>query len=256
MNIAVDVGFINLVLLILCRVGTFFLLTPLFAITQVPIKIRMLFLLAVSVCLAIALSNFGYENSELTLTALSLSMLSELMIGAVMAFGVFTAFGAFLFGGRVIDFQMGFGVAGLIDPSTNAQAPLLGTVINMTAVLTFFLIDGHLLLIKSLAYSLEMHPPHSGGFDLDLDLLIKQFGLMFVYGMAVVAPVVFTLLLIDVGMAVAARTMPQVNMFIVSLPLKILVGLMIFALSILGMRSVFEDVYTDMFIYMDQLFSI
>jgi flagellar biosynthesis protein FliR len=174
---------------------------------------------------------------------------SEMLLGMALAFGLFAAFGAFLFGGRILDFQMGFGVANLIDPVTHTQAPLLGTVLNLMAVMTFFLLDGHHLLIRGLAYSLEKIPPGGSWRGLNPQALIDQFGVMFVYGLAVVAPMVMTLLLLDVGMAVAARTMPQVNMFIMGFPLKIFMGLMVLALSLNYMGPLMEKIYASIFFY-------
>jgi flagellar biosynthetic protein FliR len=240
------------VLLVATRVSPLFLLTPLFAITQVPIRVRVLFILALSLILVTGL-DLDLVETPASLAELMRAMINELMVGAALAFGIFMAFGAFLFGGRILDFQMGFGVANLIDPATHTQAPLLGTVLSLMAVMTFYLLDGHHLLIRGLAYSLEKIPPGSGLRAIEPQTLIAQFGVMFVYGLAVVAPAVAVLLLVDVGMAVAARTMPQVNMFIVGFPLKIFLGLMVLALSLNYMGPLLEKIYTSIFIYWQRL---
>lgn len=77
---------------------------------------------------------------------------------------------------------------------------------------------------------------------------------MFVYGLAVVAPVVAVLLMLDVGMAVAARTMPQVNMFIVGFPLKIFMGLLVLALSLNYMGPLLEKIYASIFLYWQRVY--
>ena len=214
-----DMTVITATLLVATRISPLFLLTPLFAVTRVPARVRVLFVLALSFVIVACLGPMPVE-SPATLGGLMHAIVNELILGMTLAFGLFAAFGAFLFGGRIIDFQMGFGVANLIDPATQTQAPMLGTVLNLMAVMTFFLLDGHHLLIRGLVYSLQKIPPGSPLQEIDMQAIIAQFGLMFVYGLAVVAPVVAVLLMLDVGMAVAARTMPQVNMFIVGFPLK------------------------------------
>jgi flagellar biosynthesis protein FliQ len=88
-------------------------------------------------------------------------------------------FAAFQFAGRLMDTQLGFGVAGLIDPATGTQAPLLGTVLNMTAVMTFFLLGGHRLLIHGLAYSLTEIGPGLPLTRVPVTEIIAQFGAMF-----------------------------------------------------------------------------
>jgi flagellar biosynthetic protein FliR len=248
MLLEADMTVITAALLVATRFSPLFLLTPLFAITRVPARVRVIFILALS-ALCTVVTGVVPIDSPTTLSGLILAMINELVLGMILAFGLFTAFGAFMFGGRVIDFQMGFGVANLIDPATQSQAPLLGTVLNLMAVMTFFLLDGHHLLIRGLVYSLQKIPPGSSLVELEPQAVIAQFGVMFVHGLAVVAPVVAVLLMLDVGMAVAARTMPQVNMFIVGFPLKIFMGLLVLALSLNYMGPLLEKIYASIFFY-------
>ncbi len=248
MELNFDASFLVGVMLVTIRFSAVLLLTPLFAFAQIPVQFRTLFLVALATLMLLGL---GVEpvNEISTTPALMKAALAEFVIGALLAFGVFSAFAAFLFGGRMLDFQMGFGVANLIDPATNTQGPLIGTVLNMMGVIVFFLLDGHHMLIRGLAYSLERLPPGVLLQDMNVTALIAQFGVMFVYGLAIVAPAVLVLLLLDVGMAVAARTMPQVNMFIVGIPLKIFVGLVVLAVSLNYMAPLLEKIYASIFHY-------
>jgi flagellar biosynthetic protein FliR len=245
-------GMVTSTILVATRLSPLFLLTPLFAVIGVPARVRVLFVLALSLVLVTTLGLMPVESPS-NLSSLINVIINELILGMILAFGLFTAFGAFLFGGRIIDFQMGFGVANLIDPATQSQAPLLGSVLNLMAVMTFFLLDGHHLLIRGIVYSLQKIPPGSRLFELGLDAVIAQFGVMFVYGLAIVAPVVAVLLMLDVGMAVAARTMPQVNMFIVGFPLKIFMGLFVLALSVNYMGPLLEKIYASIFLYWQRI---
>jgi flagellar biosynthetic protein FliR len=148
-----------------------------------------------------------------------------------------------------MDLQMGFGVASLIDPATRTQSPLLGTLLNLVALAVFFAVDGHHLVIRGLAYSLVQLPPGSSLAALEPAAVVAQFGAMFVFAVALAAPVIFVLLLVDVALAVMARTMPQMNVFIVSLPLKIMVGLLVLVMSMQYMGPVMERVFEGMFDY-------
>jgi flagellar biosynthetic protein FliR len=253
MLVDTDMSVVMAALLVATRFSPLFLLTPLFAITRVPARVRVLFVLALAALLAAA-TGVVPINSPASISELIHAVINELILGMLLAFGLFTAFGAFLFGGRVIDFQMGFGVANLIDPVTQSQAPMLGTVLNLMAVMTFFLLDGHHMLIRGLVYSLQKIPPGSPLQDIDVQAIIAQFGVMFVYGLAVVAPVIAVLLMLDVGMAVAARTMPQVNMFIVGFPLKIFMGLLVLAMSLNYMGPLLEKIYASIFFYWQRVY--
>jgi flagellar biosynthetic protein FliR len=79
-----------------------------------------------------------------------------------------------------------------------------------------------------------------------IEAIVAQFGAVFAYGLTLVAPAVFALLLLDVALAIAARTMPQMNVFIVSMPLKVFVGLLVLAISssylLPAMQRVFESI--------------
>ncbi len=248
----VDITVVMTVLLVMTRFAAVFLLTPLFAVAQIPVRVRILFLLALSYLMVSGLGLVSV-SAPLKMSELLGAVINELVLGAALAFGIFAAFGAFLFGGRILDFQMGFGVANLINPATNTQGPLMGTVLNMMAVMAFFMLNGHHMIIRGLAYSLEKIPPGAPIRALSLDAVVNQFGVMFIYGLAVVAPAVFALLMLDVGMAVAARTMPQVNMFIISFPIKIFMGLMILALSLQYMGPLLEKIYASIFRYWQQV---
>ena len=252
MEISVEIAWIVTVLLIAIRLAGIFLLTPVLAAMQVPNVIRVWLVMGLAVLLVSAL-DLQTVTVPLTLGQLFVAMLAELIIGGLLAFGIFAAFGAFLLGGRIIDMQMGFGVANLIDPGTREQTSMMGTFLNLLAVMVFFAIDGHHMLIRGLAYSLEQLPPGTMLAALRPDVVLAQFGIMFIYAVMVVAPALFAILLLDVGLGVMARTMPQVNIFIVSLPLKIFLGLTLTAVSVNYLGPVMERVFESIFLYWEQL---
>lgn len=252
MELVADMSWVTQIVLVSLRLSALLLLTPIFASARMPVRIRVLWVIGLAVVLVSALP-LQADLEPLTTAGFIRAAFYELFLGGLLAFGLFTAFAAFLFGGRILDFQMGFGVANLIDPVTNTQNPLIGSVLNMMAVATFFLLNGHHYLIRGIAYSLERVPPGTALHDFHLGPVVAQFGLMFSFGLALVAPAVIALLLVDVGMAFAARTMPQVNMFIVGLPLKIFVGLAMLALSLRYMSPLLQRIYESIFRYWEQV---
>jgi flagellar biosynthetic protein FliR len=245
MRIAFDSAWIAAVLLVSIRLGPMLILTPVLGSTAIPVRARVLFALALS-AMIVASTRAAWSIDLTSGTTLVSAALAELMIGAALAFGLLAAFAAFLFGGRLLDLQIGFGVASLIDPSTRGQAPLIGTLLNLVAIAVFFAADGHHVLIRGLAESLDRFPPGTPLSALQIDAVVAQFGVVFAYGLAIVAPAVFALLLLDLAMAVATRTMPQLNVFIVSMPLKVVVGLLVLALSarylLPAMQRIFETI--------------
>jgi len=245
MKIGIDPLWIVAVLLVAIRIGPLFILAPLFGSRETPVRVRVLFALALAAMLVagglpalnVDLSSFG---------SVVAAAVVEVVFGAAFAFGLLAMFAAFMFAGRLVDLQIGFGVANLIDPVSRRQAPLLGTALNSLAILVFFAVDGHHLILRGLAYSLEKFPPGSPLTQINATAIFAQFGLIFSYGLMLVAPAVFALLLLDLAFALISRTMPQMNVFIVSMPLKVVVGLLVLAISMRywqpAMRKLFESV--------------
>ena len=252
MQVHVDPAWIVAVLLVSIRFGAVFLMTPVLGSAQLPVHVRVFFVLALS---ATIVSAAGARVLDVPVQPgdLMIAALGELMVGALLAFGLFAGFGAFLFGGRLLDMQIGFGVANLIDPATKSQSPLLGTGLNLLAGLLFFAVDGHHMIVRGLAYSLERFPPGAFVGQFDLAVVVAMFGSMFTFGVALVAPVVFCLFLIDVGMAVISRTMPQVNVFFLAISIKIFAGLMILAISIQYMAPLMHRIFASIFGYWERI---
>lgn len=224
------------------------MMSPLFALGNLPIRVKVIFVMGMSLLLVLSI-NSGRYLTKLNLNELLGLALYEVFFGLTLAFGIYTAFAALSFGGRVLDFQMGFGIANLVDPVTKNQEPLLGTVLSLMGVLIFFLVDGHHILFKGIGYSIKYFPPGVMLHDMPFSEIISQFGVVFLYGIAIVAPAVFVIFLLDVALAIAARTMPQVNMFIVSIPLKIFIGLSMLAITINYISSLLNKVYQSIFVY-------
>ncbi|MEW6045938.1 MAG: flagellar biosynthetic protein FliR [Bacillota bacterium] len=149
----------------------------------------------------------------------------EVAAGLVMAFGVNVLFGAVLLAGQLVDLPMGFSVVNVMDPTTGQEMPLIGQFQVLLATLIFFGVNGHHEMIRSLAASLRLVPPGapSAGGAL-LDGAVDAFAGSFVLGIRLGAPVMAALFLADVALAVVARAVPQLNVFVVGFPAKILLG--------------------------------
>ncbi|MGG2424992.1 flagellar biosynthetic protein FliR, partial [Ralstonia pseudosolanacearum] len=118
------------------------------------------------------------------------------------------------------------GIGQVFDPVSRAQVPIMTSVFLYTGVIVFFLLDGHNAVLRGLAYTLTVVPV--GGFsppDVNVRVLIAAWGNVYGLGFMLIAPVAALLLLVELGLGILARGLPQMNVFVIALPIKILVGL-------------------------------
>jgi len=252
MAINIDTAWILAVFFTSVRLGVVLLLSPLFSNLSGMVAVRVLLTLALSAVLVSA-PGVMLPPPTLALGPVLVAALCELAIGLTLAFGVFAAFGAFSVGGKLLDVQSGFGLGNIYDPVTRGGAPLFATLLNLVAVTVFFGLDAHHALLRGMVFSLHQLAPGSGLHAFDVEAVIRQFGLMFSLGVALVIPVVLCLLLAETGLAVVSRVLPQMNVFVVGVPVKIVVALAVLALTVGSLEPVMTRVYASIFIYWEQV---
>ena len=133
--------------------------------------------------------------------------------------------------GGFIDFQMGFAIANVIDPQTGAQSPLMGQYLYTFGLLFLLSFNGHHLLIDGIYNSYRFIPIDQPWLPLGKTnvvlYFVRSFSSMFVVAFQMSAPIVGSLFLVDVALGIVARTVPQLNIFVVGLPVKIIVSFLI-----------------------------
>ena len=213
---------------------------------------RALFTLALAMMLA-PRPDGAYAEVPHTMGVLLHSVMSEVVTGAILAFGVFAAFGSFSVAGKILDVQSGFGIGSVFDPVIRAGAPLFSTMLNLLAVAVFFGMDGHHALLRGIAFSVQQVPPGTGLPDILPEVVIRQFGMMFSLGVVLIAPVMFCLFLVEVAMAFVSRVLPQMNMFVVGVPVKIVACLLMFSVTVGSMAQVMSRIYAAIFVYWEKV---
>lgn len=232
MALTIDIGWVLAGLLAATRWAGVLMLTPVLGWSSVPANIRVLLIVMLSV-MTVTVSGYAVQAAQdiLGVGDLIVSFARELLLGGALGFGVQCAFGAFAVGGRLLDYQMGLSIATLFDPSTKAFNSLMGTLMSMLGALLMLTLDAHHNLLRAMFRMFEWIPI-GRSVEYRPTELVTQFGLMLTYGFTLVAPAVAGLLLVDVATALASRLMPQANAYFVAIPVKVLVGLLLFALSL------------------------
>jgi flagellar biosynthetic protein FliR len=212
------VGFV----LVLCRVGGLFVLAPIFSGRMIPAQAKLLVAGVISFALMPLVTHGQTIPTGVDVAPL---VLKELLVGLGIALSLAVVGAGIQLAASVLDTTIGFSFAQLVDPLTQAQTAIVGQLYSLFSVLVFLMIGGDHLMIEGLAASYRLVPLGRVPSTAQLaGLAGHDLTTMFVIGLQVAAPVLVALGLVDVALALVARAVPQMNVFIVGLPAKILVG--------------------------------
>lgn len=246
-----------LFLLLLCRMTAFFVIAPVFNGNGVPLQFKV-GLAALITLLAMGgpfLS--GQEQIAFDWTFPFLVM-QEVVIGLSLGFIAVLFFTALQVAGMIIDVQMGFIIANVIDPQTGAQTPLMGSFKYLLAILVFLSLNGHHMLLDGVMASMQVAPVgRTPVFSWDsgslAQLMTVSFTEMFMLAVKIAAPIATSLFLVDVGLGVIARTVPQMNVFVIGLPVKIFTSFAVLLLVLPGFVWLFDRLFQQIAATMREL---
>jgi flagellar biosynthetic protein FliR len=207
------------ILLVSLRIAPVFLFAPPFTLIRLPRRFRLLLAIALSACLVSGQPEFAPPGLDAP-GALIVAAARELALGLTFVLAFQILFGALYMAGRTIDIQAGFGLAMLIDPTSRAQTPLVGTLFAYAAGAVFFAADGHLALLRLFSESLHAIPVGAWSLPKSLGPLLAYISAMFIAAMGVGGAAILTLLLIDIAIAVLSRTVPQMNVLVLGFQVK------------------------------------
>jgi len=165
----------------------------------------------------------------------------EVCVGLTLGFVSSLVFEAVDVAGRIIDFQRGMMIAETFAPHSGAQVSLLGQFKLQLAMVVFLGMGAHRQFIAALTHSFEIipvlnFPRLSPGWTSFAVVIVTLSGQVLAVGLQLAAPVIVTLMLLDLLFGVVNRAAPHVNVFFLSLPVKGLCALAV-VLMILPMIS-------------------
>ena len=220
-------------LLVMSRVTGMLQIAPVFASQRVPVMVRVG--LGAMIALMITINQtWGVANSD-SLIFLVVGMAGEFILGFTIGFIVNLVMVAAQTAGQLVDMQMGFGIVNVMDPQSGQQMPLVGNFQYLIALMVLLGMNGHHMIITAIVKSYDFVP--ALGMKINgstTELIINLFSGMFVSALKIALPLVAVLFVTDVALGIVARTVPQMNVFIVGLPLKIVVGIFML-IAVLGL---------------------
>lgn len=220
-------------LILFARIGAVLMLLPVFSEDAVPGRIRLLIALGTTVGLW-GLLGAQAMPAAANIDALPAILVTELLIGLGIGLLVKIMFQAIAIAGSIVSLQIGLSSAVIFDPSQGGQAPLLSKFVSVAAAVACMALAVHHLWIASIVRSYAMFPigmaPPAGDFStLALHTATRSMAL----GISLAAPLLVYGIVFNVGLGLAARLAPAVQVFFVAQPLNLLLGIALFA-TVLG----------------------
>ena len=235
-------------LLMLTRVSGIFVAAPFFGSMNIPVYFRAGAAFAMTLLLFPVVNDMGIVMAPPTVIMYGYYVLSELFIGWLIGFVAYMVLSAINMAGKVMDMQVGFAVVNVMDPTSGQQVPLIGSFLYNLTIIVLLVTDGHHMIISALMESFRVVPMLELSPDQSLPMLIAKLTTgIFLTGMKIAMPLTFAILLTNVGLGILARTMPQLNIFVVGLPLQIMIGmttlLMLLPFYVMYLDVIFDAVY-------------
>ena len=218
--------------IILTRVAPLLFFMPVIGSPSVPAQVKILLALMVALVL---LPVVRVDTRLMAGAPLGFAMLvlTEVILGATLAVFARCVFAAVEVAGQMVGIQMGLGMAGVMDPQLGSQVSPIGMLWNLTAILIFLGINGHHMFFSTLVESFDWIRP--GTLNLTqatFDGLMQGASQMFVLAVKIMAPAGAALFFSHVAMGIIAKTVPQIPIMIVGLPMNIAVGFIFVGLSL------------------------
>jgi flagellar biosynthetic protein FliR len=223
--------FVPVFVLVLFRIAGFMLFAPLFGSTRIPRQVRVLF----AVILAVGLTSTVSPPLHLPETSWGVAMGigGEICFGLAMGMVLSFVFIAAQWAGEMIGQQMGFNLAETFDPSFSQGSTLVGDLYYMLTLVVFLAMGGHRSMIRGLRDSFESLPLLSVGIDQSIfDLITRTLGTCTTLAIRLAAPVLVTMMIVDLTLGFLGRTMPQLNVPAMGQSVKAIVGMVVLIIGL------------------------
>ncbi|MGI6083805.1 MAG: flagellar biosynthetic protein FliR [Acetivibrionales bacterium] len=238
-------------LLVLVRITGMFFLSPIFGRRNIPnyFKIGFCFVFSVIVANTVPVPDLTKYTS---LAAYVVIIGKEFLVGIMLGFISYMLFSSIYIAGQLIDMRIGFGMVSVFDPLTNIQIPITADFYVVIASIMMLVTDSHHLLIKAIADSYNILPIGEAIFEgAVLNQIIKLFTTVFSLGFKIAAPITIAVLITDISLGIISKSMPQLNVFMLGMPIKIMLGITVIVITISAFKGIvnvilqgtYEEIY-------------
>ncbi len=203
------------------------------------------------------LVNVTFIAASANLFSYSLLVIKEVFLGLIIGYVTTVIFTAPLLAGQIIDMQIGFGMVQIFDPGAGSQVAITGNLLNIIMLLAFFFFNGPLILIQILVDSFTNIPVGTLIYNADVAWrMLECFSQMLVLSIKIAMPVIGIMAIAEVCLGIIVRSVPQMNVFVVGIPLKIFLGVIALFLITPIYMYFLNGVFNDMFHFIEATFDM
>lgn len=232
-------------LLVFARMTAFIAVAPLFSNPSWPVWSK----IGLGLFLAAAVTPFAGNPSLMEVDGITFSvfLIGEVLMGMALGIVANLIFHTVMIAGQMMDVSMGFAMSNLFDPASQVQSTLLGRFLNLIALMMLLAMDGHHSMILALSTSFELVPVTGVNFNPGMvQEVVSIFSGMFLLAFKLAAPILAVIFVSEISLGLVARTVPQLNVFILGFPLKIGLGVLVMAIIMPIMAVVFGNILSQM----------
>jgi flagellar biosynthetic protein FliR len=232
-------------LLILVRITGFIYTAPFFSLKNVPFRVKT----GLSICLTILMFYTIPANQPAYHGVIGYAILivKELVVGVLMGYFSNIAYHILSFAGQMMDTEIGFSMVSEFDPASQVQTTITSNFYGYLVLLIMLITNLHHYFLRALVDSFRVIGVGKAVFHLDIYKLMVHFMTeYFIIGFRIVLPIYVSILIVNTILAILAKVAPQMNMFVIGLQLKVLVGLFALTLIIVLVPSVADFIFNDM----------
>jgi flagellar biosynthetic protein FliR len=222
-----------MIVLVFLRISGILFVIPAFGERTVPVRVKAgLAILVTIIVYPLVRADVPNLEKEAQTFAVVVAIIGEVLIGVTIGFAARMIFAGIQYAGEVIGMNMGFYMINIYDPISSTQVNKIAEFQYLIALLVYFAVDAHHIFISAIIGSYQAVAPFGYHFSGSLMRAISLFsGELFMTAVKIGAPIIAVLFFTNAGLGIIARTVPQINIFIVGFPVQIAVGLIFFGLS-------------------------
>jgi len=236
-------------ILIIVRLSAFIFSAPIFSIKHLPVRVKILMSVFLGVLVYYMVPVEKIQTNGLI--SYAILILQESIAGLVLGFIANICLYIVNFSGRVIDMEIGFAMANMMDPSTRMQTSITGVYLTQIVSLLLLVTNMHYYILKAIIDSFRYVPVGDVFIDRTFYEIFQTFIVdYFIIGFRIILPIFAVTLIVNVVLGVLAKIAPQMNMFVVGMQLKVFAGLFVLLIVVVTLPTISDFIFDAMREYM------